>query len=143
MGCNSRLDTIQAVVGNWLLPQTEWIAETRIKNAHYYDTKFSKIKQIKLPPRPKNLRIVYHLYIVFASDRDGLLEFCIGKGIEAKVHYPTPIYRQTALNKLGYKKGDFPVTDKHCRNIITFPCDQHMSMEQLDYVAETVKNYYY
>ena len=143
MGCNSRLDTIQAVVGNWLLPQTEWIAETRIKNAHYYDTKFSKIKQIKLPPRPKNLRIVYHLYIVFASDRDGLLEFCIGKGIEAKVHYPTPIYRQAALDKLGYKKGDFPVTDKHCRNIITFPCDQHMSMEQLDYVAETVKNYYY
>ena len=143
MGCNSRLDTIQAVVGNWLLPQTEWIAETRIKNANYYDTKFSKIKQIKLPPRPKNLRIVYHLYIVFASDRDGLLEFCIGKGIEAKVHYPTPIYRQAALNKLGHKKGDFPVTDKHCRNIITFPCDQHMSMDQLDYVTETVKNYYY
>ena len=142
MGCNSRLDTIQAVVGNWLLPQTKWIAETRIKNANYYDSKFNKIKQIKIPPRPKNYRIVYHLYMVFASDRDGLLEFCIERGIEAKVHYPTPIYRQAALSKLGHEKGDFPVTDRHCTNIITFPCDQHLSREQMDYVVETVRSYY-
>ena len=80
--------------------------------------------------------------MVFASDRDGLLEFCIERGIEAKVHYPTPIYRQAALSKLGYKKGDFPVTDRHCTNIITFPCDQHLSREKMDYVVETVRSYY-
>ena len=124
-GYNSRLDTFQAVVGNWLLPKAKQIANQRIKNANYYDKEFSKIKEISIPPRIKNNKIVYHLYIIFAKNRDALLKFCISKGIEAKVHYPIPIYRQQALNFLGHKKGDFPVSDLHTKKIITFPCDQH------------------
>ena len=64
-GFNSRLDTFQAVVGNWLLPKAKNIAKQRIRNAKFYDEKLSKIKQISIPPRPKNYKIVYHLYIVF------------------------------------------------------------------------------
>lgn len=142
LGCNSRLDTLQAVVGNWLIPQTESIAARRIKNASYFDEKLSAIPQISIPPRPENYRVVYHLYIVFAEDRDGLLDYCISRGIEAKVHYPIPIYRQPGLSHLGYKNGDFPVTDAHTEKIITFPCDQHLSREEMDYVIETVRNYY-
>ena len=73
MGCNSRLDTFQAVVGNWLIPQTQAIADQRISNAAYYDEHLSSIDAITIPPRPAGYRIVYHLYIVFAEDRDGLL----------------------------------------------------------------------
>lgn len=142
MGCNSRLDTFQAVVGNWLIPQTREISNKRIENAAYYDERLGAIKQITIPPRPADYRIVYHLYIVFAEDRDGLLEYCLAKGIEAKVHYPVPIYRQPALAHLGYKKGDFPVSDEHTRKIITFPCDQHLSREEMDYVVSTVKEYF-
>jgi dTDP-3-amino-2,3,6-trideoxy-4-keto-D-glucose/dTDP-3-amino-3,4,6-trideoxy-alpha-D-glucose/dTDP-2,6-dideoxy-D-kanosamine transaminase len=142
MGYNSRLDTIQAVVGNWILPQAKSISDQRIANANYLDTGLSKIKQISIPPRPKNFRLVYHLYIVFAENRDGLLEYCINKGIEAKIHYPIPIYRQPALQSLGYKLGDFPVSDAHTTKIITFPCDQHMEQSQLDYIIETVVQYY-
>jgi dTDP-4-amino-4,6-dideoxygalactose transaminase len=86
--------------------------------------------------------LVYHLYILFAEDRDGLLQYCIDKGIEAKIHYPIPIYRQPALKHLGYKEGDFPVTDAHTTKIITFPCDQHLEQSQLDYIIETVTDYY-
>jgi aminotransferase EvaB len=142
MGCNSRLDTIQAVVGNWLIPQTVKIAEQRIENAKYYDQALSKIAQIRIPPRPKDFKIVYHLYIVFAENRDELLEYCIENGIEAKVHYPIPIYRQPALHHLGYKLGDFEITDKHAKNIISFPCDQHLSKEEIDHVISTVTNFY-
>ncbi len=142
LGYNSRLDTLQAVVGNWLIPQTKKIAETRIKNAKYYDNEFKKIKYITIPHRPKNYKIVYHLYIVFAEKRDALLKYCIEKGIEAKVHYPIPIYRQAALKYLGYKKGDFPVSDIHTKKIITFPCDQHMKKIELDYIITTVRNFY-
>ena len=142
MGCNSRLDTFQAVVGNWLIPQTHQIANKRIENAAYYDSSFEEIRQINIPPRPTDYKIVYHLYIVFAEDRDGLLAHCQKKGIEAKVHYPVPIYRQPGLKFLGHKKGDFPVTDKHTEKIITFPCDQHLSKKEIDYVIETVKSYY-
>lgn len=141
-GYNSRLDTIQAVVGNWLIPKTHEIAAQRIANARTYDQAFAKIKQICVPVRPPDMRIVYHLYIVFAERRDALLKHCLESGIEAKVHYPVPIYRQPALQQLGYKKGDFPVADRHTHEIITFPCDQHLSQEEIQYVIDTVREFY-
>jgi len=142
MGCNSRLDTFQAVVGNWLIPNAVDIANQRIANARYYDENLGKLAQIRIPPRPADMRVVYHLYIVFAERRDELLKYCVDKGIEAKVHYPVPIYRQPGLAHLGYKTGDFPVSDGHTHNIITFPCDQHLSREEMDYVIETVRQFY-
>jgi dTDP-4-amino-4,6-dideoxygalactose transaminase len=141
-GYNSRLDTFQAVVGNWLLPKAHSIANARIKNARFYDKNFKKIQQITIPARPKNFKIVYHLYIIFAKDRDNLLKYCHKKGIEAKVHYPIPIYRQKALEFLKHKKGDFPVTDFQAKNMITFPCDQHISLNQMKHVISTVKKFY-
>ena len=142
MGYNSRLDTIQAVVGNWILPQAEIISDQRIANAKYLDKGLSKIEQISIPPRPDEFRLVYHLYIVFAKDRDSLLQYCIDKGIEVKIHYPVPIYRQPALQFLRHEQGDFPVTDAHTEKIITFPCDQHLEQLQLDYIIRTVSEYY-
>ena len=141
-GYNSRLDTFQAVVGNWLLPKAEDIAKKRIKNANYYDKNFSQIPQLKIPPRPKNYKIVYHLYILFAEKRNQLVKFCLKKGIETKIHYPVPMYLQKSLKNLKHKWGDFPVTDAHTKKIITFPCDQHLSLKQMDYVINTVKNFY-
>ncbi len=142
MGYNSRLDTLQAVVGNWLIPQAVDIAEKRIANAGRYDRGLGANRQIRIPPRPADMRVVYHLYIVFAENRDALLAHCQKKGIEAKVHYPVPIYRQPALAELGHREGDFPVSDRHAKEIITFPCDQHLGEEELDYVIETVADFY-
>jgi dTDP-3-amino-2,3,6-trideoxy-4-keto-D-glucose/dTDP-3-amino-3,4,6-trideoxy-alpha-D-glucose/dTDP-2,6-dideoxy-D-kanosamine transaminase len=141
-GYNSRLDTFQSIVGNWLLPQANMIANRRIKNANYYDKKLGEIDGITIPPRPKNYKIVFHLYIVFAKKRDELLKYCLAKGIEAKVHYPKPMYLQESLKYLKHKKGDFPVTDLHTKNIITFPCDQHLSKGQINYIIKTVKSFY-
>ena len=75
---------------------------------------------------------VFHLYIVFANNRNKLLKFCKEKGIEAKVHYPKPMYLQDSVKNLKHKRGDFPITDKHTKTIITFPCDQHLKRKQLD-----------
>ena len=58
------------------------------------------------------------------------------------IHYPIPIYKQSALDHLGYKDGDFPVTDAHVEKIITFPCDQHLEQNQLDYIISTVSEFY-
>lgn len=142
MGYNSRLDTIQAVVGNWLIGQTHDIAQQRIKNAKYYDDGLRRIPQIRIPPRLADYKIVYHLYIVFAEDRDDLLDHCIKSGIEAKIHYPLPIYRQPALKYLKHQEGDFPVADRHAKSIITFPCDQHLSRQEMDFVIDTVSRFY-
>ena len=88
------------------------------------------------------MKLVYHLYIVFAENRDELLKYCLDKGIEAKIHYPIPLYLQEGLSFLNYKKGQFPVTERHTKEIITFPVDQHLSVEELDYVINVVRDFY-
>ncbi|MEE9384523.1 MAG: DegT/DnrJ/EryC1/StrS family aminotransferase [Nannocystaceae bacterium] len=142
LGYNSRLDTLHAVVGNWLIGDAEGITARRIRNAEAYDLGFSEIGGIRLPPRPPARRRVYHLYIVFAERRDELVAYCVERGIEAKIHYPIPLYRQEGLAFLGYQGGDFPVADRHAQEIITFPCDQHLTREQVDYVIATVREFY-
>jgi dTDP-4-amino-4,6-dideoxygalactose transaminase len=142
LGYNSRLDSVQAIVGNWLIRQVHDITDRRIANAAYYDAALGRIVQIGIPPRPAGCRRVFHIYIVFAQDRDALFEHCVANGVEAKIHYPIPLYLQKGLAHLGYKAGDFPATDRHAREIISFPCDQHLERGQLDHVIETVAAFY-
>jgi len=142
LGYNSRLDTFQAIVGSWLLPKAKKIAKQRINNAIYLDNQLSKIKEITIPPRPKEVNHVFHLYIVFAKKRNDLYKYCLKKGIQAKIHYPKPIYRQTPFIKMGYKQKDFPVANNHSKKIISFPCDQHLNKKQINYMIKTVENFY-
>jgi dTDP-4-amino-4,6-dideoxygalactose transaminase len=142
LGYNTRLDSTQAVVGKYIVPQTPWIVEQRAKNAKYLDGGLQNIPGIRIPERNPNVKHVYLLYILFAEQRDALLKYCIENGIEAKIHYPIPLYQQKALDYLGYKPGDFPVTDRHAKDCITFPVDQHMSTQELDFIIETVRNFY-
>lgn len=142
LGYNSRLDTLQAIVGNWLIGSTHDITAKRIDNGAYYDAAFAGIDGIRVPARRPGVRRVFHLYIVFAKDRDGLLRHCLDEGIEAKVHYPIPLYLQDALRFLGHRPGDFPVTDAHAAGIISFPCDQHLTRAEQDLVIGTVRSFY-
>ena len=142
LGYNSRLDALQAVVGNWLIGSTHQITDQRIENAEYFDRALGQIKQIRIPPRVTGMKKVYHIYIVFDEDRDGLYKHCQSRGIECKIHYPVPLYLQDGLKIYGHKAGDFPVTDRHTREIISFPCDQHLSRDEQDYVIATVAEYY-
>lgn len=142
MGYNSRLDTIQAIVGKWLLPQAIEITEKRRTHARFYDEQLSIIPEIDIPPRGAGSHEVYHLYVIHAQRRDALLRHCIENGVEAKIHYPVPIYRQPGLAYLGYREGDFPVTDAHAKSMITFPCDQHLNEKQLHQVTDIVREFY-
>ena len=142
LGYNSRLDSVQAIVGNHLIGSIHDITAKRIANAAFYDKAFGEIDGVRVPDRPADCNLVYHLYIIFAKDRDALLDHCLKNGIEAKVHYPIPLYLQKGLSQYGHKQGDFPVTDRHCEEIITFPADQHLSQQQLDLVVSTVRDFY-
>jgi len=142
LGYNSRLDSVQAVVGTWILAKVRDIVARRIENAAYYDRGFAQIPNVRVPPRLPNVKNVYLLYMIFADDRDRLLAHCLEHGIDAKVHYPIPLYRQKALRHLGYADGSFPVTDRHAREAISFPVDQYLNRAEQDYVIETVRSFY-
>jgi len=142
MGSNSRLDSLQAVVGNWLIDQVDFITNARIRNAAFLDDGLGRVPQIRLPQRFNDRKLVFHLYIVFAERRDELLAYCKQKGVEAKVHYPVPLYCQEGLRPYGYERGDFPVTDRHADTMISFPAHEHLVEEQLAYIVQTVEDFY-
>lgn len=139
---NSRLHTIQAVVALRLLPNIKNISEKRIKIAQTYDKLLSKISEITIPPRKKNVRQVYHTYILQAEKRDQLVEYLIKNGVEAKIHYPVPLHLQKAAKHLGYKKGDFPVCEKQAEHIFSLPIHQFLTEKQIEYVADKIRKFY-
>lgn len=144
-GYNSRLDSIQAIVGNWLIPKTRDITEKRRANAAYYDEAFRKMDGlVRLAPRREHVKQVFHLYMfeVNSDIRDQLLKFLNQSGIEAKVHYPIPLYLQEGLKHLGYQKGDFPETDRQAREVVTLPVDQHLSRAEQDYCIQKVQEFF-
>lgn len=142
-GLNSRLDTFQAVVALRLLNEVTAITEKRIANAKKLDQAFAALGDfIDVPKRPSNIRHVFHLYMVRVKERDRLLQYCNEKGVEAKVHYPIPLPYQKCCASLGYKKGDFPKTERDCDSVITFPAHQHLTDAELGFMIETVRNFY-
>jgi dTDP-4-amino-4,6-dideoxygalactose transaminase len=142
-GHNCRLDSIQAVVANRLIGQVHDITEKRIAYARQFDEGFADLGEyIAIPPRRANVRQVFHIYVVRVSERDSLLAYLQEHGIEAKIHYPIPLHLQEAAKYLGYKPGDFPVCEDHCRTIISLPVHQHLTTEQVDYVIEHVRKFY-
>lgn len=141
-GVNSRLDTLQAIVGLHMLSQVEKITETRISNAKTYDKGLSQVKGVALPPRRGDARQVYHTYVIQVENRSSLLEHLTKKNIEAKVHYPIPIHLQEAAKQLGYKRGDFPATESQTEKILTLPVHQDLTKEQIQYVIESIKEFY-
>lgn len=146
-GYNARLDTIQAIVGNYLYPKIDEITDRRIANAKRYDKAFASpelSEYITLPPRRPEARHVYHMYMVLADDRDELLNYLIDREIEAKVHYPIPMHLQQASldQKPPFGRTDLSKTEAQCESLITFPVHQHLTEEQIEYVIDCVNRFY-
>jgi dTDP-4-amino-4,6-dideoxygalactose transaminase len=97
---------------------------------------------IRIPERHPNVMHVYHLYLIRVSRRNELLAYLHRNGVEAKVHYPIPVHLQEAARHLGYKPGDFPVSEADCQSIITLPAHQHLTPAEIDYTIEQVRSFY-
>ena len=142
-GHNSRLDSLQAVIAKRLLDQADSITEKRIANASRFDEALADLGEyMTIPHCRPNVKQVFHTYVIRVKDRDALLAYLLKNEIEAKVHYPIPLHLQEAAKYLGYKPGDFPVCEEHCRTIITLPVHQHLTPEEIDYVIEHVRKFY-
>jgi dTDP-4-amino-4,6-dideoxygalactose transaminase len=142
-GYNSRLDSVQAAVGNHLIKDINWITETRIKWGQRIDAALAELAEyVTVPKRRPSKRYVHHLYMFEAKNRDGLLSFLTQNGIDAKIHYPIPLHLQRCSAHLGYKEGDFPVTEAQAKAIITLPVHQHLKEDQVDYMIQRIKEFY-
>ena len=139
---NSRLDTLQAIVGKYLLMRIDEITKARIGNANYFDEHLTNIPQITVPVRFPNTRQVFHIYVIRVEQRDELQQFLIEQGIDAKVHYPVPMHLQPAAKKYGYKEGDFPLAEAICKSILSLPVHEFINMDQREFIVDKIIDFY-
>jgi dTDP-4-amino-4,6-dideoxygalactose transaminase len=139
-GYNGRLDSIQA---GWLsvkLPHmTKW-NQSRRALAHRYHQALANIKDsVIVPVEAPWTKGVYHLYVVRVQDREAFQAHLAEAGIGTGIHYPIPLHLQKAYVNLGYKTGDFPVTERVAREIVSLPMFPQLTQSQQDEVVSAVK----
>jgi dTDP-4-amino-4,6-dideoxygalactose transaminase len=139
-GYNSRLDTVQAALLNVKFQYLDKWIKARRANAAAYAAGLKDI--VTVPGQTSNEKQVYHTFVIQADRRDELKAHLSTKGIETKVHYPIPIHLQKATSALGYKKGDFPVTEKAADATLSLPIYQGLAEADLAYVVATIKEFY-
>ncbi len=140
-GCNSRLDSMQAIVGNYLIQETKVTVAKRRENAAYYDSKLKDVRNVSIIDRRAFVKPCYHLYMFEVSNyfRNRLLKFLVDAEIEAKVHYPIPL--QAALRNAGLGRVDFPRAFEQSSRIITLPVDEHITREEQDYCVDKIREF--
>ena len=142
-GVNMRLQPLQAIVASHILLTVDETVEARIKNAEILDKGLKELAPfVKVPPRPKGYRETFSLYMARFTKRDQLLNYLIDHGIEAKIHYPVPLHLQEAAKDLGYKPGDFPVSETYGNEILTLPAHQFISKDLLEYTISVIEKFY-
>ncbi|EKD72698.1 MAG: glutamine-scyllo-inositol transaminase, partial [uncultured bacterium] len=85
---------------------------------------------------------VYQTYMIQADRRDELMKYLNAAGVDAKIHYPTPLYLQDAARYLCYSENDFPVTLKIASKILSLPVYTSLSFDQQDRIIEMIRKFY-
>lgn len=138
---NSRLDNLQAAILNVKLNElSKWTARRR-EIAGLYQAGLKGLDLI-IPMDKDHEKAVYHTFIIQSRKRDALKQFLADCNIDTKVHYPVVIHQQEAAQSLGYKKGDFPVTEQQTDTILSLPIFPELTNEQVSYVIESIHKFY-
>lgn len=144
LGCNSRLDTLQAEILKVKLKHLDTYSGARNKMADYYDQHFSEIAELQIPKRSAFSNHVFHQYTLKIKNgkRDALQQFLAEKNIPSMIYYPLPLYQQEAFRP--YVSADFylPTTDLLCQEVLSLPIHTEFNQESSDYVIESIKNFF-
>ena len=139
-GTNSRLDGLQAAILRVKLRHLDgWNEKRRNVAACYYDN--LKDLQIKLPITMADRNHVYHLFVIETDKRDELLQYMSQKEIFCGIHYPIPLHLQGAYRELGYKAGDFPVSERSASRILSLPVYPELKKEEIRYIKNTINEF--
>jgi len=150
VGWNSRLDTLQAAVLEVKLRRVEAGNRRRRELASFYNERFTSAglvgrttaEGVVLPFTDPRAEHVFHQYVIRAPRRDALREYLTAHSIGSEVYYPQPLHLQTSLSFLGYKKGDFPVSEKAAEEVLALPIYPELWVEELESVVDAIRRFY-
>jgi dTDP-4-amino-4,6-dideoxygalactose transaminase len=140
-GFNSRLDELQAAILSYKLAHLDESNQKRRALAEIYREGL-KDTPLVLPREEEWAYHVYHLYVVRSKERDELAAYLKECGVTTLVHYPTPIHLQGAYQSLGYRTGDFPVSEEASRQILSLPMYPGLRREEVNHVCASIKAFY-
>jgi len=141
-GYNGRLDSIQAgILGIKLRHLTTWNERRRECASRYQELLGAASEVIKLPFEPSWSKAVFHLYVVQVQNREQLQKHLGEAGIGTGIHYPIPLHLQKAYENLGYRQGDFPVSEEAASHILSLPMFPGLTYAQQDRIAQLVLDF--
>lgn len=140
VGCNSRLDSIQAAVLRIKLPLLDSYCDERRKAADFYDNYFAPIEGITTPYRDPKSKHVFHQYTLQLDgiDRDGLSKYLAEQGIPSMIYYPIPAHKQKMFESFGCENQDLSVTDWLTKRVLSLPIHTELDEEQLNFICSNV-----
>lgn len=148
VGCNSRLDTVQAAILDIKLKYLDEYNAARVKAADYYDKSFANIAGISVPYRAPYCNHVFHQYTIILNDvtgasgnRDGLNQYLADKGVPSMIYYPVPCHRQKMFESPDGNIFNLPVTDWLSERVISLPIHTELDGEQQDFIISHVLDY--
>jgi dTDP-4-amino-4,6-dideoxygalactose transaminase len=137
-GYNRRLDTLQAAILRVKLKYLDKWNAARRWNAKLYQECLDGAGVVT-PNEAAGAESVWHLYVIRTENRDMVRENLLSRGISPGIHYPIPIHLQPAYKDLGYKRGDFPITEGHAERILSLPMYAELTPESIKYVAQSIR----
>ena len=133
-GFNYRMDGVQGAILGVKLRHLEAWTEARRRNAAEYGRRLAETA-VELPRQRRDVRHVYHLYVVRLQQRDAWRERLTEAGVQTGVHYPIPVHLQPAYRDLGYAAGDFPVCERAAAEVLSLPMFPELNADQIAQVA--------
>lgn len=145
IGVNSRLDTLQAAILNVKITHLDAYTLARQQVAAVYDEALSGIPDLKLPFRADYSTHVFNQYtcqVKQEGQRDALKTYLQAQGIPSMIYYPIPMHLQPAYQQYGYVEGDFPIAERLCQTVISFPIHTEMKPEVQAYIIAHIKAFF-
>jgi dTDP-4-amino-4,6-dideoxygalactose transaminase len=142
IGYNSRLDTLQAAILRLKLKKLDRWNESRRDNAHTYTKQLRNIVEIVTPQETDYGKHVYHIYAIRIRNRNRIHDHLRQNGIGVLIHYPIPLHLQPVYEKLGYRRGDFPVAEKIASEVLSIPMFPHLKEKDIKYISNVLKDIY-
>ena len=141
VGYNSRLDTLQAAILNVKLRYLHKWSGKRKERASFYDSALKDL-DIEIPRVESFNRHIYHQYTIAVKKRDQLKEHLTKNQIGSSIYYPLPLHLQECYKSLGHKEGDFPISEKRAKEVISLPIFPEITQDEQEFVVKTIKEFY-
>jgi dTDP-4-amino-4,6-dideoxygalactose transaminase len=135
-GTSSRLDTVQAAILRVKLPHLDGWNAARRRHAAAYTELLSAL--VRTPVEASGVEHIYHLYVIETERRDALQQQLRAREISTGIHYPIPVHLQEACASLGYRAGDFPVTERAAARMLSLPMYPELTAMQIEYVVDAI-----